>query len=875
MCNNSTYVRSAVRLVPTKNFKKRGKQLAKKMLPKSAVERVSPRRDQRRSACNTYKGSENYTIVCPVYNVEKYLDDFFESIFNQTMNKRNIRVIAVDDGSTDNSAEVIKRWQKKWPRGGITYLRKENGGAASARNLGMKRVKTEWVTFIDPDDFVHPTYFEEVDKAIRSHPSLQLVSCHLIYYFGESGEFSDAHPLNYRFKKGDRFFDANDEKCFPQTNVTSAFMRMSQIREHGLKFSEKVYPIFEDSHFVGRYLLSLERGAIGFLANPKLYYRKREDKSSTTDTSYQGYGPLLVVPRYGHLDLLRYAQEKKGYVSRNTQMTVLYALSWTLKRYLGHPERSEHIEKEGRQNEVLSLFHEIYSYIDVEVLFSAPSRWLSYGLKDAIAHFFKDVKPPYYLMYVRKIDLTKKRILIEAYDYEDISFCLGDKLIKPLEVKRDDRYFFGKVMYSIYECWLSYEDSSQTLSFRSKDGAPVRLSDTKKRFQDSVNLDTLINRYTANWDKYIQEGDTWIIMDRVTQADDNGEHFYRWMMKNHPEQRCLFVLRKKSVDWKRLENEGFQLLDFGSEQHEQELKACSKIISAHADALVHSYFGDNFHKSKDFIVLQHGVIHTDLSNRLNPKPISLFITTTPQEYDSIVSDGSPYKFTKSQVLLSGLPRHDALLEANKEVCNPGKIVVMPSWRNYLLGARIKNSNERPLNPEFVNSDYKKAWESFLVSPRLKKIADDSGKTIAFFPHANILPYAEAGLFSIPDYVELGKLDGTNSIQDYFCDAAVLITDYSSVAFEVAYLDKPCLYYQFDFDDFFGGGHTSSKGYFDYVRDGFGPVVTAEDELLDALECIVQQGFRPTEEYKHRMDKTFIFRDGKCCERVYEAIKALD
>ncbi|MBX1598443.1 glycosyltransferase family 2 protein, partial [Campylobacter jejuni] len=101
-----------------------------------------------------------------VYNVEKYLDDFFKSIINQRLDfKSNIYLICVDDGSTDNSANIIKKYQKKYPKN-ITYLYKENGGQASSRNLGLKYLKENdlnifWVTFTDPDDFLDRDYFYE------------------------------------------------------------------------------------------------------------------------------------------------------------------------------------------------------------------------------------------------------------------------------------------------------------------------------------------------------------------------------------------------------------------------------------------------------------------------------------------------------------------------------------------------------------------------------------------------------------------------------------------------------------------------------------------------------------------------------------------
>ena len=104
----------------------------------------------------------------------------------------------------------------------------------------------------------------------------------------------------------------------------------------------------------------------------------------------------------------------------------------------------------------------------------------------------------------------------------------------------------------------------------------------------------------------------------------------------------------------------------------------------------------------------------------------------------------------------------------------------------------------------------------------------------------------------------------------------MITDYSSVAFEMAYLKKPVLYYQFDEEDFFNlEYHSGQRGYFDYRKDGFGPVVTTEEELLKELEVLLQNDCKVGEPYQSNIENTFEFRDGKCCERVYRAILELD
>ena len=98
-------------------------------------------------------GNNSFTVITAVYNVEKYLDQYFRSLTKQSLDfVQNITLILVDDGSSDSSAIIIKKWQAKYPNN-IHYFYKENGGQASARNLGIQYATGDWLTFIDPDDF--------------------------------------------------------------------------------------------------------------------------------------------------------------------------------------------------------------------------------------------------------------------------------------------------------------------------------------------------------------------------------------------------------------------------------------------------------------------------------------------------------------------------------------------------------------------------------------------------------------------------------------------------------------------------------------------------------------------------------------------------
>lgn len=814
-----------------------------------------------------------YSVVSAVYNVEAYLNDYFESLVAQTIDHNCLKIIIVDDGSTDSSADIVRSWQIRYPHI-IEYIYKDNGGQASARNVGLDYVETEWVTFIDPDDFVSQDYFERIDREFRLHPSLVMASCSCVFYHEHSQRYVNAHPLKYRFEKGNAVFSIQDDNHPIQLSASTAFFKTRLIRESNLRMSSEVKPNFEDGLFVNQYLLEATEGTIVFCSDAIYYYRKRDAGSSTLDNSWMpGSGRVDIVPEKGYLALLKYAEEQKGYVPKYIQNTIIYDLSWYFKVFVGHKEKAKPFIEDGSAVRFNNTLRSISSYIDLDTLMDASGSWVKYEWKYALACRHLKKETPFHIAYVERIEPKAKRFLVRTCDPR-LQIYLNGILCEPIEEKRCCLDCLGEEFSELFYRWYRYSSDAEVLSLRTDGNKPTRLSVRNHRCSGSVSVDRIIELFTANWNKYPQKGDVWVIMDRDTQADDNGEHFYRFMMLNHPEQDCYFVLRKSSADWSRLKSEGFKLLDFGSKEHERVLRKCSVIVSSHADGFVHSYFGDNFFQSKQFVFLQHGIIKDDLSAWLNPKPISLFLTSTLAEWESIVADGSPYVFCKSQVLLSGLPRHDALA-GGSPICDRKTILIMPTWRHSLVGPTKGKGDIRELRTDFTESSYKKAWEGVINNERLKCLSESMGFPIVFFPHANMAPYLEAGFFSVPDYVEIATNSMGRSIQEEFKEAAVLITDYSSTAFETAYLRKPCLYYQFDKDEFFSGMQVYAQGYYDYEKDGFGPVAYSEEDLLSNLIELSRYDFSPQEPYRTRIDQAFPFRDGGCCERVYQAICKLD
>ncbi|MDR0579950.1 MAG: CDP-glycerol glycerophosphotransferase family protein, partial [Campylobacteraceae bacterium] len=821
-----------------------------------------------------YKGYEKYTIVSAVYNTEKYLNDFFKTLIKQHLDfKNNIYVIMVDDGSTDNTADIIKRWQKRYPEN-IKYVYKENGGAASARNFGLKYVKTDWVTFSDSDDFFDLCYFHEVDKIIQKNKNLKLINCNLILYREKTKQFSDTHPLNYKFANGDATLPLKDLENYITLSAATSFFKMDIIRDNSLYFDTKIRPNFEDAHFIGMYLLASIAGNVGFSSKAKYFYRKRENGTSTLDSTSKHYGAYLDVLEFGYIDLLVKYKNAYGIVPAYIQKTVLYDMNYIIKRVVNNENIIGFLN--NRQiKKFVDLTDTIFGYIDIDTIMNFNIKGFWFFDKVGKLNTFKKTKPAFQIAYITRFDDVKSQILItyltSSVGFE--AFYIDGKDVIPDFTKTIKYDFVGQTYVLERWIWLNisgYFDEQKLMI--NIDGMNARIDLNKQHNKNGVNIGDIRKYFINKKQKHYtisRFANSWIFMDRNAQADDNAEHIYRYISKNYPDKSIFFVLNKNSHDWQRLKNDGFRLLAYGSKKHEIILRSCSHIISSHADHYVVDYFNDKSLQDKKFIFLQHGVTKNDLSRWLNSKKIDCFVTTAHEEYESIAGDENRYKFTKKEVVLTGFPRHDELL--NKKTPLENILLIMPTWRNSLAGKTTFGSI-REINHDFINSQYFTVWHSLLNNRSLLKYAKDFGYSIVFFPHANIQPYLK--FFDIPNEIKImGHSDG--SIQDIFKRSKIMLTDYSSVAMDFAYLKKAVVYYQFDEDDFFGGSHTLSKGYFDYRNDGFGPVVTKEKKLIEVLKYMFKNSGAPDDKYLKRIDNFFLFRDGKCCERVYQAICKLD
>lgn len=344
----------------------------------------------------------------------------------------------------------------------------------------------------------------------------------------------------------------------------------------------------------------------------------------------------------------------------------------------------------------------------------------------------------------------------------------------------------------------------------------------------------------------------WVIIERGSEAQDNGYRFYEYMKKNHPEKKVYYIIDKNAPDYGKVMADAAPL---GSFKNYWTVATAERIISTHygsALPLRSQRFFRLFKLHKNYCFLQHGITYNNqpLFYRENA-PMRLLFCGAKPEYDYILENfGHP----ESVVKYTGFARFDVLHDQKPKK----QILVMSTWRRYL-----KSVNEQ----EFLESDYYKSFQGFLENKRLTEALEKTDTKLVFYLHHELQRFS--GLFHSQNERIRILRTGECGVQQLLMESAMLITDYSSVFFDFAYMRKPCVYYHFDFEDFYGKHY--EKGNFDYETDGFGEIAKDEETLISEILRILENGMKPEEKYLSRMNAYFPLYDRNNCERIYREL----
>ena len=217
------------------------------------------------------------SVIIPVYNVEKYLSQCLDSVTKQTIEA--LEIICVNDGSTDSSLEILKKYAEKDSR--IQIISQKNAGSAAARNSGIRVATGQYVGFIDSDDWIDLNYYEKLYRAACSQ-NADIARCGYTYSYGTNDQCEETFnsKINAFSEKG-KFLGINDHTVV----VYNAIYRRSFLLEKEIAYFDDLVRHYEDIFYTARATALANR--VVPVSRIQYYYRKNQ-RDTVSDLNNNG-----------------------------------------------------------------------------------------------------------------------------------------------------------------------------------------------------------------------------------------------------------------------------------------------------------------------------------------------------------------------------------------------------------------------------------------------------------------------------------------------------------------------------------------------------------------------------------------------------------
>ena len=360
--------------------------------------------------------------------------------------------------------------------------------------------------------------------------------------------------------------------------------------------------------------------------------------------------------------------------------------------------------------------------------------------------------------------------------------------------------------------------------------------------------------------------DIWLISERRDEAEDNGYHLFKYIREKHPSERVFYIIDKKSPAYMKIKKYG-NIIQHNSLKHYIYYFLADKHISAF------QFFGvpetpflwkleEMGIIKKQKVFLQHGITKEMLPFlKYENTKYRMFICGARPEYEYIKMN---FGYPIENVKYLGFCRFDNLYNFTEKK----QILVMPTWRQWLGMTNEDNKKEIDEN-NFIKSQYFNTYKSLLENKELQKVLEMNKYSLIFYPHPEMQRFIN--LFkSTNKFIKVANRKSYN-LQELIKESELIITDYSSIGFDCAYMKKKLMYYQFDKLEYYKNHF--QKGYFDCERNGFGPVIENEKELINSIKILINGGLIDNI-YEKRAEDFFEIHDINNCKRTYEAIKLI-
>ena len=346
-------------------------------------------------------------------------------------------------------------------------------------------------------------------------------------------------------------------------------------------------------------------------------------------------------------------------------------------------------------------------------------------------------------------------------------------------------------------------------------------------------------------------------------AQDNGYYFFKYCMDHEEEKRqnnhIYYVITKDAPDRKKLDAYQSRLVDFMSIRHMIYMIAAELLVST--DTRNHLYamrqrgsILKRYLRKKPLVFLQHGVTALKKVDFFYGKGKSgscnLFVVTSDFE-KKIIEDY--FGYAEDEIVNSGFARWDVLEDKSEGL---REILIMPTWRAWLENVTLE---------EFKESDYFRNYMELLNSPRFHSFLEKNDLLANFYLHSKFREFIQD--FSVEsDRIRL-IVFGEEPANELMMRCKMLVTDYSSVCWDVFYLDKPVVFFQFDRDKYM----EAHGSYLDMDRELFGDCAQDVDGLLTYMERCADDRFVVRPEYEKMQKSFYKYFDDQNSRRICDAI----
>lgn len=751
-------------------------------------------------------------MIIPVYNVEKYIRDCIESLTNQVVAgfsfEEFAEVIFIDDGTPDNSVEIIKEYQNTYKN--IYLIQQENAGQSVARNNAIKFASGEYVFFLDSDDLLPPDALSPLYKLAKETGSEVIVSHSKAFNSRRSWFIEDHAEVASAALRKVKFFH---HSILVKTPAPWAKLyKRNLLLRHNIEFPVGI-KLAEDWIFVMKAMYKANH--ISTTPHISYLYRGRDDEDNPSCTQIVNEKVFYDLTKVYELTLQFGLPERQTYLAK---LFVLRGMLYRLTKY------SADCTIEEVKPVYKHLRHFLNSHIgDKPLRVFTPPRRLPLLL---IYHGF------YSEAHRVMNGVVKKSCLNKGMEKSDNDIIQDYHSLKNKKLKAKVRKIKNKVKSSfINTAWKAKYGMSKVVS--------------AALYKDSDNIVLVGERLgkTANDSSY----HLFCHVQDAKKYKGNKEYYY--------------VIDGKAKTKGNLD--GFNnVIKYGSLKHFIIFnRASTYVFSDSMRDVFHQWQRvAEEHKHKRKIFLQHGIFALNRATGYYDKNSMEKRHELPDKF--IVSSDFEKKlickqfgFDKSEVSVTGLSRFDKLPKQQSK--RSSRILILPTWRDWL-----SNVNEK----QFMNSQYYKKINELISSEEFNEILTRCNMSADVCLHHKMHAHLKA--LPCSNKITIHSMNDID-VQSLIVSADIMITDYSSASFDMLYQRKPVIYYWFDAQKFFstrGGPLVCPRTGIP------GAVVTSEKNLIEGLKGIISNNINMDKKYEKVANKFFRYRDNKNSKRIVDLIE---